>query len=124
MALKNSWKKGSGNNGIMLSTSLIGMLYFNIPAAFKTYRVLYCDRLVFRWLAIPWLQQEADSYVYNHNNSRQRPSRRKVLPNHTPDAMFENPELVNTHDFKVSQYDFDPKTPIHILPCRLLFRIH
>ena len=62
------------------------------------------NRLVFRWLATPWLQKEADSYVYDHNTSRRRPSRRKILPNVVPDAMFENPEIVNAHDFKVSQY--------------------
>lgn len=62
----------------------------------------YCGRLVFRWLAIPWLQKEADSYVYNHNTSRRRANRRKILPNGIPDAIFENPELVDTCDFKVS----------------------
>ena len=61
------------------------------------------NRLVFRWLAIPWLQQEADSYVYNHNTSRRRASRRKILPKGIPDAMFENLELVSARDFKVSQ---------------------
>jgi len=59
------------------------------------------DRLVFRWLAIPWLQKEADSYVYNHNTTRRRANRHKVLPNGVPDVMFENPETVNALDFKV-----------------------
>ena len=61
------------------------------------------DRLVFRWLAIPWLQKEADSYVYSTNTSRRRANRRKVLPNGVPDVMFENPESVGALDFKVSQ---------------------
>jgi len=105
---KHSWRKGSSINGITLSTLLIGM-YFDVHAGFKT----YCDRLVFHWLAIPWLQKEADSYVYDHNTSRRRANRRKILPNGIPDVMFENPETVDARDFKVSQY-FDPKSYIHI----------
>ena len=61
------------------------------------------DRLVLRWLAIPWLQKAADSYIYDHNTSRRRADRHKVLPNEVPDVMFENPEVVNALDFKVSQ---------------------
>jgi hypothetical protein len=63
----------------------------------------HCDRLVFRWLAIPWLQKEADSYVYSTNTSRRRVNRRSVLPNGVPDVMFEHPEIVGALDFKVSQ---------------------
>ena len=59
------------------------------------------DRLVFRWLAIPWLQKEADAYVYSHNTSRRRASRRKILPRGVPDVMFENPESVDARNFKV-----------------------
>ena len=64
----------------------------------------HCNRLVFRWLAIPWLQKAADSYVYDHNTSRRRANRHKALPNEVPDVMFENPEVVNALDFKVSQH--------------------
>ena len=64
----------------------------------------HCNRLVFRWLAIPWLQKAANSYVYDHNTSRRRANRRKALPNEVPDVMFENPEVVNALDFKVSQH--------------------
>ena len=74
----------------------------HIRVGFKTYR--RCNRLVFRWLAIPWLQKAADSYVYDHNTSCRRANRRKVLPNEVPDVMFENPEIVNALDFKVSQH--------------------
>ena len=73
-----------------------------IHASFKPYR--HYNRLVFRWLAIPWLQKAADSYVYDHNTTRRRASRRKVLPNEVPDVMFENPEIVNALDFKVSKH--------------------
>lgn len=80
------------------------------------------DRLVFRWLAIPWLQQEANSYVYNHNTSRRRASCHKILPNSIPDAMFENPELVDARNFKVSWY-FDQKSYVHTLTHRSSFQI-
>jgi hypothetical protein len=60
------------------------------------------NSLVFRWLAIPWLQKEADAYMYSHNTSRRRANRHKVLPNGIPDVMFENPETVDARDFKVS----------------------
>jgi hypothetical protein len=63
----------------------------------------HCDRLVFCWLAIPWLQKEADSYVYSTNTSRRRVNRRSVLPNGVPDVMFEHLEIVGALDFKVSQ---------------------
>jgi hypothetical protein len=61
------------------------------------------DRLVFRWLAIPWLQKEADSYVYSTNTSHRRANLRNVLPNGVPDVMFEHPESVGALNFKVSQ---------------------
>jgi hypothetical protein len=63
------------------------------------------ERLVFRWLAIPWLQRDADSYVHCHNTSRRRANRNKILPNGIPDVIFEHPESVNALDFKVSYYD-------------------
>ena len=62
------------------------------------------NRLIFRWLAIPWLQREADTYVYGHNTTRRRADRRKVLPSGVPDVMFENPESADALDFKVSQH--------------------
>jgi len=62
------------------------------------------NRLVFCWLAIPWLQKAADSYVYDHNTTCRRASHRKVLPNEVPDVMFENPKIVNALDFKVSKH--------------------
>ena len=65
---------------------------------------MHWNRFVFRWLAIPWLQKEADSYVYSHNTTRRSKDRRKVLPNEVPDALFENPEIANARDFKVSVY--------------------
>jgi hypothetical protein len=63
----------------------------------------YYDKLVFCWLAIPWLQKEADSYMYSTNTSCQRANHHKVLPNSVLDVMFKHPESVGALDFKVSQ---------------------
>lgn len=71
------------------------------------------NRLVFRWLAIPWLQKEVDSYVRIHNTTRRRASRHSVLSNGIPDAMFYNPETVDALDFKVSN-PLDQKSYIHL----------
>ena len=57
--------------------------------------------LVFRWLAIPYLQQELDNYVHLHNNTARRANRRKILPCGIPDLMFKNPSPSGAVDFKV-----------------------
>ena len=61
-------------------------------------------RLVFRWLAIPWLQEEANSYVYSNNTSRRRANPQKMVPNGIPDAIYENPEIVDALDYQVRQH--------------------
>jgi hypothetical protein len=72
------------------------------PAISNSVSVLtWTSRFVFRWLAIPWLQKEIDSYVYTHNTTRRRASRRKIIPNGIPDIMFEYPESAHALDFKV-----------------------
>ena len=75
-----------------------------LPCKMVSTQVHAFPRLIFRWLAIPWLQREADSYVYGHNTSRRRAARRKVLPSGVPDVMFENPDSVDALDFKVSEH--------------------
>ena len=61
-------------------------------------------RLVFRWLAIPWLQEEANSYVYSTNTCRRRANPQKMVPNGIPDAIYENPEIVDALDYKARQH--------------------
>ena len=117
VVLRNFWKKGSGNNGTTPSTLLIG----NTSTSTRGSKLTEHFRLVFRWLAIPWLQKEADAYVYDHNTSRRRSSHRKILPNGAPDVMFENPESFDARDFKVKCSD--QKFYILILSCRSLFRM-
>jgi hypothetical protein len=77
-------------------------MYFNIYTMLETSMTEH-DRIVFRWLAIPWLQKEADSYVFSHNTSRRWADRHKILPlpNGIPDVMFKYPESVGARDFMV-----------------------
>jgi hypothetical protein len=100
--LKTFWREVFRSNGMILLMLVIGA-YIIFPWRPQKLTA-YQHRLVFRWLAIPWLQREADSYVYDHNTTRRRANRRKVLPNGIPDVMFEYPETVDALDFKVCQY--------------------
>ena len=96
--MKSSWIKVSSSNGITLLTLQIGMYLIFMQCSILT----EChNRLVFCWPAIPWLQQEVDLYVYNHNTSHRRACCAKILPKGIPDAMFKNLELVSAYDFKV-----------------------
>jgi len=63
------------------------------------------DSLVFRWLAIPFLQRELDSYVHLHNTTARRANHRKTLPHGVPDTMFEYPQTVGALDFKITVPD-------------------
>ncbi|KAJ7690770.1 hypothetical protein B0H17DRAFT_1201600 [Mycena rosella] len=58
-------------------------------------------RLVFRWLAIPWLQLELDSWVKRFNSSKRRADRGKILPNQIPDLIAAKPHMFRVHDYKV-----------------------
>ena len=110
--MKSFWTKGSSSSGSTTSMSRIGaFMHVITPKASKLTE--HRNRLVFRWLAIPWLQKEVDSYVRIHNTTRRRANRHKVLPNGIPDGMFHNPETVNALDFKVSNC-LDPKLYIHL----------
>ena len=88
-------------NIVNITDRCVTMVYMLSTHVHASY---YPERFVFRWLAIPWLQWEADSYVYGHNTLRRRADRRKVLPSGVPDVMFKYPESVDALDFKVSQH--------------------
>jgi hypothetical protein len=45
-----------------------------------------------------------------------------VLPNEVPDALFENPEIADARDFKVSAY-YNPEFYSYLCH-RLLFQVH
>ena len=57
--------------------------------------------LTFRWLAIPYFQAELDQYVKQHNTTRRRANKHKVLPHGIPELMFQFPASVDALDFKV-----------------------
>lgn len=58
-------------------------------------------RLIFRWLAIPWIQKELDAYKFRVNTSARRADRKKVLPSGIPDVIFENPGKYDAVEFMV-----------------------
>ena len=57
--------------------------------------------LIFRWLAIPWIQSELDKWVLHRNRTRPRYDKKKVLPNGIPLVIRDKPEKFDAMDFKV-----------------------
>lgn len=57
--------------------------------------------LVFRWLAIPWLQSELDKWVTIRNRAPSRSNTKKVLPHGIPELMRQKPGKYDIVDFKV-----------------------
>lgn len=67
--------------------------------------------MVFRWLAIPWLQNELNKWVTIHNRTLPRADTKKVLPHGIPELMREKPDQFGALDFKV----IDRSYYIHLL---------
>lgn len=61
----------------------------------------HIPRLVFRWLAIPWIQLELDAYVLRFNRTQRRANKAKVLPRGIPDVIAAHPQQYGSSDFKV-----------------------
>ncbi|KAJ6546627.1 hypothetical protein B0H10DRAFT_2181186 [Mycena sp. CBHHK59/15] len=59
------------------------------------------QRLVFRWLAIPWLQAELDTWVQHYNSTSRRADKHKILPHGIPDMSASKPRQFGTTDYKV-----------------------
>ena len=57
--------------------------------------------LIFRWLAIPWIQSELDKWVLHRNRTRPRYDSKKILPNGIPLVIRDKPEKFDAMDFKV-----------------------
>jgi len=57
--------------------------------------------LVFRWIAIPWIQSELDRWMFLRNNTAPRSDTKKVLPHGIPFLIRDKPQNYNTLDFKV-----------------------
>ena len=58
--------------------------------------------LVFRWLAIPWIQAELDEWVTLRNRTAPQADKNKILPHGILELIQEKPHLYGTHDFKVT----------------------
>ncbi|KII92463.1 hypothetical protein PLICRDRAFT_678606 [Plicaturopsis crispa FD-325 SS-3] len=63
------------------------------------------EKLVFLWLAVPWLQQELDAWVARYNNSSRRADKNKILPVGIPNHIFSKPEKYGAKDFMIRVTD-------------------
>lgn len=60
------------------------------------------DRLVFLWLAVPWLQSELDQLRHRYNHSARRSDKHKILPQGKPPQLIRtHPEQFGCRDYKV-----------------------
>ncbi|KZT61631.1 hypothetical protein CALCODRAFT_427331, partial [Calocera cornea HHB12733] len=60
------------------------------------------QKLVFRWLAIPFLKKNLDEYVRMYNTSKPRRDKNKVLPRGRPEHILYHPSRFdNAHNFKI-----------------------
>ncbi|GLB40063.1 hypothetical protein LshimejAT787_0705730 [Lyophyllum shimeji] len=59
------------------------------------------ENLVFRWLAIPWLQTEIDNWVRLYNSSTRRANKNKILPHGVPNLIHAKPERFNSKNFQI-----------------------
>ncbi|KAG1764120.1 hypothetical protein EDD22DRAFT_979130 [Suillus occidentalis] len=59
------------------------------------------QRLIFRWIFIPWLQRELDGYKDRINNTAKRRDRNKVLPHGIPNLIYNSPDDFGALDFKI-----------------------
>jgi hypothetical protein len=74
--------------------------------------------LVFRWLAIPWIQAELDSWVIQRNQTAPRHDKNKILPHGIPELIRLHPERYGYLDFRVCH----PQNAVNFLTCaRSLF---
>ena len=62
------------------------------------------NSLVFRWIAVPWIQSELDKWVIIRNCTAPRSDPKKVLPHGIPELIREKPHKYGALDFKVSRF--------------------
>ncbi|KAG6370288.1 hypothetical protein JVT61DRAFT_12239 [Boletus reticuloceps] len=74
--------------------------------------------MVFRWLFIPWLQQELDSYQQRVNNTRKRRDKKKILPHGVPELIHRCAEDYAALDFKICSrlIRFNNSFPLSVFP--------
>jgi len=59
------------------------------------------ENLLFRWIAIPWLQTEIDEWVKFKNTTAPRAVKNKILPRGIPALIRSRPSHFNAVDFKI-----------------------
>ncbi|KAF8876610.1 hypothetical protein CPB84DRAFT_412719 [Gymnopilus junonius] len=59
------------------------------------------ERLVFRWLAIPWIQAEVDNWVFQRNFTAPRHDKNKILPQGVPAIIRAHPHRYGGQDYKI-----------------------
>ncbi|KAG2158616.1 uncharacterized protein EDB93DRAFT_556898 [Suillus bovinus] len=59
------------------------------------------QRLIFRWIFIPWLQRELDGYKDRINNTAKRHDQNKVLPRGVPNLIYDSPGDFGVLDFRI-----------------------
>ena len=75
------------------------VIFFSIMYLSHVFSINF--RLLFRWLAIPWLQRELDAWVYQRNMTARRANRHKILPHGIPELIRQQPHRYDSIDFKV-----------------------
>ncbi|KAJ7576955.1 hypothetical protein C8J56DRAFT_1114407 [Mycena floridula] len=66
---------------------------------------LAVEQLIFRWLAIPWLQAELDVWRTTRNCSKKRSDKHKILPQAIPDVIHSKPERYGHRSFMIGVND-------------------
>ncbi|KAF9231983.1 hypothetical protein BU15DRAFT_90769 [Melanogaster broomeanus] len=79
--------------------------------------------MVFRWVFIPWLQQELDAYRCRVNNTAKRRDRNKILPHGVPNLVYQSAEDFGALDFKimVEREALDHVRSLYIKPSHVVF---
>ncbi|PBK59871.1 hypothetical protein ARMSODRAFT_838570, partial [Armillaria solidipes] len=60
------------------------------------------EALVFRYIFIPWLQNELDEYIVKNNTTKKRHDRKVAHPNGVPLLIEQAPERFDAEDYKVA----------------------
>jgi hypothetical protein len=59
-------------------------------------------RFLFRWLAIPWLQTELDTWTRRFNLTKRQAQRHKLLPQGVPNLIHAKPEQFGARNYMVN----------------------
>ncbi|KAF4577029.1 hypothetical protein EYR36_005016 [Pleurotus pulmonarius] len=59
------------------------------------------ERLLFRWLAVPWIQRELDVWADRFNRTPRRQDKRKILPCGIPAIIRDKPNMYGAKDYKI-----------------------